>query len=81
METKRIFHFEIIINALVSFSDSFEYPCYGSMAVSNILILSVREPTIDSESDVYGRLVIIEDASLLVMRMQWRIQNVQEEGA
>ena len=44
-------------------------------------IISVREPTLDSESDVYGRLVIIEDASLLLMRMQWRIQNVQKEGA
>ena len=32
---QRVFQFEIIINVSVSFSDSFEYLCYGSKAITN----------------------------------------------
>ena len=38
--------FEIIINILVSSSGSFEYICYGSTTFRNILILSVRGPSL-----------------------------------
>ena len=31
----------------LAFSDSFEYLCYGSTAVINILILTVRGSTLD----------------------------------
>ena len=40
--TEIFFQFEITISGLVSSSDSFEYLCYGSTAIINILILSVR---------------------------------------
>ena len=36
------FYFEIIINALVSAFDSFEYFCYGSTTIVNIFTLAVR---------------------------------------
>ena len=39
------------INVLVS-SDSFQHPCYGSAAIINILILSVRERLRTSDFDV-----------------------------
>ena len=34
-------------------SDSFEYLCYGSTAIINIVTLSVRDRLYTSESDVY----------------------------
>ena len=37
-----LFQFEIIINVLVSYLASFEYLCYGSTAIINISILTVR---------------------------------------
>ena len=36
------FQFEIIINVLVRSSASFEYICYGSAAIINILFILVR---------------------------------------
>ena len=43
METKVVFQFEIIINVLVKgLSASFEYLYYGSTAIRNIFILTVR---------------------------------------
>ena len=42
---RSFFQFEIIINVLV-LSASFEYLCYRSMAIINILILSAREPSL-----------------------------------
>ena len=39
MKTKSFFPFEIIINVLVRFSASFDYLCYGSTAIINILII------------------------------------------
>ena len=38
---------EIIINALVSSSASFEYLCYGSTVIINIFILTVWGSTLD----------------------------------
>ena len=43
---KLFFHFEIIINILVSLSDSFEYLCYVSPSIINILILLVQGPSL-----------------------------------
>ena len=42
---------------MLAFSASFEYLCYGSRAIRNILILSVRGPTLLSDSDVYIKTV------------------------
>ena len=41
------FLFEIIINVLVSFFDSFEYLCYGVTAIINIFTLTVRGSTLE----------------------------------
>ena len=57
---QRFFQFEIFWNVSVSFSASFEYLCYASMAILSILILSARGSTLDvriwrlqtSDSDV-----------------------------
>ena len=52
METERgFFPFEIIdiVNVLVSSSASFEYLCYGSTAITNILIISLRGPSLESD--------------------------------
>ena len=46
METEILFDFEIIINVL-ALSALFEYLCYGSTIIINILILSVRGPSVD----------------------------------
>ena len=43
METNGVFfQFEIIMNGLVSSFGVIEHLCYGSTAISNILILTVR---------------------------------------
>ena len=42
MDTKGFFQFKIIIDVLVSPFRFIEYFCYGSTAIRNILILSVR---------------------------------------
>ena len=39
-------------------SASFEYLCYGSTAIKNILILSVRNRLYTSESHVYKRQIL-----------------------
>ena len=46
MGTKGFFQFEIIINVLASPSDSFEYLCYRSTPIRNILFFSVRGPSL-----------------------------------
>ena len=48
MDTKSaFFQFETITNVLVILSDSFEYLCYESTAIGNILILSARGPSLN----------------------------------
>ena len=51
----------------LALSDSFEYLCYGSTAIRNIFSFKVRGSTLD--------------VNPRVVRVQWRIQNVQDEGA
>ena len=41
METKGFFQFEIIVSSQLALSGSFEYLCYWSTTIINILILSV----------------------------------------
>ena len=43
--------------AALTLSASFEYLCYGSTVIRNILILTVRDRLYTSESDVYRRLI------------------------
>ena len=51
--------FEIIINVLVS---SFRfYLCYGSTVIIHILMLSMRESLLTSESDVYRRQTLTSE--------------------
>ena len=52
METKGFFQFEIIL----ALSDSFEYICYGSMAIINVFTLAVRGPNL--VPDVYRRQML-----------------------
>ena len=54
MEAKGFLTFEIIINALVSSSVSFEYLCYGSTEITNVLFSQCRDGLYTSKSDVYG---------------------------
>ena len=50
-DQRRFFKFEIIdiLDVLVSSSASFEYICYGSTAITNILIILVRGPSLESD--------------------------------
>ena len=43
------FHFEISINALVSFVSFFQYLCYWS---TGLIFFHVLRPSLDSDSDV-----------------------------
>ena len=57
METKGFFQLEVINlkssqMSWLALSALFEYICYGSTAILNILILSVRGPSSASDSDV-----------------------------
>ena len=56
------FHFQIIINILVALSESFQYLCYGTMAIgnsSNFTVLLHRLHS--SESDVYRRQILMTE--------------------
>ena len=44
---KGLFQFKIIIMSKLDLSASFEYLCYGSAVITNILLLTVRESTLD----------------------------------
>ena len=45
----------------LSISASFEYLCYGSTTVINILILSAREPSLDVRNDVYKERILTSE--------------------
>ena len=59
METKGFFQFQIIIIVVVSsLFASFEYFCYGSMSIINILPFQGGDRLWTPESDVYRRQIL-----------------------
>ena len=49
----------------LALSDSFEYLCYGSTAIRNILVLQRGDRLKSSESDVYRRQILSTKTSFM----------------
>ena len=68
METKGFFQFEIIITVLVTFSDSFEYLCYGSTNIINMFTLTVQRSTL-----VYRRQILTSKVDPRAVRVEYMV--------